>query len=138
MSTESRWSACPAMSLYSPGPRTISCIRSRVRIAPRSIHMRTLSTVAMASLLVLAGCGRTPVSSTEVASITAPAITIDAASPVWKNAPVHTAKLMLQDLVEPRLMKASTQEVRVRSVHTASEIAFLLQWTDATANDLPG
>jgi hypothetical protein len=46
--------------------------------------------------------------------------------------------LLLQDLVEPRLMTPSTPEVRVRAFTNGSEIAFRLEWTDAEANDLPG
>ncbi|MBM3734774.1 MAG: hypothetical protein FJW39_03235 [Acidobacteria bacterium] len=56
----------------------------------------------------------------------------------WSAASEHTAKLLPQDLVDPRLMKASTAEVRVRAVASGSEIAFRLEWTDPVVNDLPG
>ena len=56
----------------------------------------------------------------------------------YQQAPEHAAKLLLQDLVEPRLMKASTTEVRVRAVTNGSEIAFRLEWLDASKDDLPG
>jgi DMSO reductase family type II enzyme heme b subunit len=57
------------------------------------------------------------------------------ASP-WQSAPVHAAKLLLQDLVEPRLMTPSTSEVQVRALTNGSEIAFRLEWADSTASDL--
>jgi hypothetical protein len=58
--------------------------------------------------------------------------------PAWAAAPEHIAKLLLQDLVEPRLMTPSTPEVRVRALANATHIAFRLEWVDAEANDLPG
>jgi hypothetical protein len=56
----------------------------------------------------------------------------------WEEAPEHVATLLLQDLVEPRLMTPSTPEVRVRAVASPTEIAFRLEWTDASLYDLPG
>lgn len=35
-------------------------------------------------------------------------------------------------------MQASTPDVRVRAITNGTEIAFRLEWTDATKNDLPG
>jgi DMSO reductase family type II enzyme heme b subunit len=99
--------------------------------------MRTVILISAAALL-LAGCRRTVTSPTEVVSIQAQALPLDPTASVWNSAPEHPAKLILQDLVEPRLMQSSTQEVRVRSIHSASQIAFRLNWTDATVNDLPG
>jgi hypothetical protein len=48
------------------------------------------------------------------------------------------AALLLQDLVEPRLMTASTPDVRVRALTNGVEIAFRLEWSDAVKDDLPG
>ena len=41
-------------------------------------------------------------------------------------------------MVEPRLLKATTPEVRVRAITTGRIVAFRLEWADATKNDLPG
>ena len=56
----------------------------------------------------------------------------------WAALPVHVAPLVPQDQVEPRLLKATTPEVRVRAMHDGTAVAFLLEWADATKNDRPG
>jgi hypothetical protein len=48
------------------------------------------------------------------------------------------APLILQDMVEPRLLKPSTTEVRVRAITDGARVALRLEWTDATKDDLPG
>jgi hypothetical protein len=63
---------------------------------------------------------------------------VDPDDPAWENAPEYVAKLVLQDLVEPRLMTPSTGEVRVRALANASDAAFRLQWFDPNRNDMPG
>jgi hypothetical protein len=60
-----------------------------------------------------------------------------AADPAWQTAPQYVAKLIAQDLVEPRLIKLSTPEVRVRALTDGNEMAFRLEWNDETKNDLP-
>jgi hypothetical protein len=89
-------------------------------------------------VVVVGGCQRTPVAVPEVVAIRAAALPEDPGAEVWQTAPEHVAKLLLQDLVEPRLMKASTPDVRVRAITAGSNIAFRLEWTDADANDTPG
>jgi DMSO reductase family type II enzyme heme b subunit len=74
----------------------------------------------------------------EVVAVSAASVPLDPHDPAWEQAPEHLAKLILQDLVEPRLMKASTPEVRVKAVTNGAEIAFRLEWVDATKDDLPG
>jgi hypothetical protein len=56
----------------------------------------------------------------------------------WNDVPVHAEPLILQDLVEPRLLKASTGEVRVRGITDGKRVALRLEWTDATKDDVPG
>ncbi len=65
-------------------------------------------------------------------------IPLDPADAAWSGLPVHAAKLLPQDLVDPRLMKPSTPEVRVQSLNNGAEIGFRLEWVDVTPNDLPG
>jgi hypothetical protein len=48
------------------------------------------------------------------------------------------AKLILQDLVEPRLLKPSTASVRVRSISNGSKLAFRLEWDDDSENTVAG
>jgi hypothetical protein len=44
--------------------------------------------------------------------------------------------LIPQDMVEPRQLEPTTPEVRVRSATDGKRIAFLLEWADATADDM--
>ena len=94
--------------------------------------------VLIAILALLAGCGRAPERVNEVVSVTAAELPLAPDAAEWNNAPIHAAQLLLQDLVEPRLMKVSTPEVEVKSVNNGTEIAFRLEWTDPSLNDLPG
>ncbi|HQR35974.1 MAG TPA: ethylbenzene dehydrogenase-related protein [Blastocatellia bacterium] len=99
--------------------------------------IRLLIVLALFSLAV-SGCRSAIATTTEVVAVqakTVPAAPTDAA---WNNAPEHPAKLLLQDLVEPRVMKASTAEVRVRAITNGTEVAFRLEWDDPTKNDVPG
>jgi len=91
-------------------------------------------------LALLAGCAKKapPVNDSEVKAgfeKTLPTTTDD---PVWERAPLHPAKLLLQDMVEPRLMQGSTASVNVQAVSDGQRISFRLSWNDPTADDLPG
>ena len=88
--------------------------------------------------LTVSGCRSAIATTTEVVAIQAKAVPAAPTDAAWDNAPEHPAKLLLQDLVEPRLMNASTAEVRVRAITNGSEVAFRLEWGDQTKNDLPG
>jgi hypothetical protein len=87
---------------------------------------------------LLAGCKKSPAPTTEVVAFRVANLPTSPADDAWKQVPEHVAKLILQDLVEPRLMKPSTPEVRVQAVTNGSEIVFRLRWADAEKNDLPG
>ncbi len=89
--------------------------------------------------LALASCRQAPPASTaEVVVVSRTALPTEPADAAWQNVPVHVAPLLLQDMVEPRLLKPSVPEVRVRAVTDGTRIAFRLDWTDATKDDLPG
>jgi hypothetical protein len=92
----------------------------------------------MLSLAVSFGCRKAPQRTSEVVAISVAQIPAEPLDAVWEHAPEHVARLLPQDLVEPRLLKPSTSEVRVRAVATKSELAFRLQWLDALANDISG
>lgn len=89
-------------------------------------------------LLVAAGCSRAPKMVTEVVAVSAAKLPESPSDSAWNNAPEHLAKMVPQDLVEPRLMTASTPEVRVRSLTNGAEVAFRLEWADTTKSDAPG
>ena len=98
-----------------------------------------LTALALVAVLVLLpGCQRAPVRTNEVVIIPARNIPASPTDPVWDSAPEHLGKLLPQDLVEPRQLKATTPEVRVRAVTSGSDVAFRLEWTDATQSDMPG
>jgi len=99
------------------------------------------SFVALAvALLSSMGCRKAepPAPSQDVRVVAAAELPNDPADKAWQNAPEFEAKLLLQDLVEPRLMKASTEMVRVRALSNGSEVAFRLEWNAPAPNDMPG
>lgn len=88
--------------------------------------------------VTISGCRSAVATTTEVVAIQSNALPVAPTDAAWNEVPEHPAKLLLQDLVEPRLMNASTAEVRVRAITNGSEVAFRLEWDDQTKNDLPG
>ena len=90
-------------------------------------------------VMVLAGCRpTTPPPVNEVVALVAGSLPIDPGDAAWQRAPEHLAKLVPQDLVEPRLLTPSTPEIRVRALTSGGEIALRLEWVDAAVNDTPG
>lgn len=89
-------------------------------------------------LLAIAGCSKGPKLANEVIATKAAMLPVLPADGAWDSAPEHVAKLVPQDLVEPRLMTASTAEIKVRSLTNGSAIAFRLEWADDSKSDLPG
>jgi DMSO reductase family type II enzyme heme b subunit len=100
--------------------------------------MRRHIVVLVAVASVAAACRPAAVTTPDVVAVMAPAVPERPDDPAWANAPEHVEKLLLQDLVEPRLMTASTPDVRVRAIAGPTEVAFRLEWNDASKDDLPG
>ncbi len=98
--------------------------------------MRTLSIALLAAIAILSSCQRqqAPVTSgvVMVQSEIAPASPSDV---LWKNAPEFRTKLLLQDIVEPRLLQPSTKEVSVRALLHGQDLSIRLEWRDSTLND---
>jgi hypothetical protein len=88
--------------------------------------------------LSVSACRSAVATTTEVVAVQAQAVPATPTDAAWNAVPEHPAKLLLQDLVEPRLMKTSTAEVRVRAITNGSEVAFRLEWDDPSKDDLPG
>jgi DMSO reductase family type II enzyme heme b subunit len=94
--------------------------------------------VAAAALALLSPPAYAAPPSAEVVAVhksTVPAKPDDAA---WKDAPPFSTALLLQDMVEPRLMQPSTDKIEVRALTDGQRIVFRLDWADKTKNDLPG
>lgn len=92
----------------------------------------------VALVATTAACGRAAESTPDIVAVMAATVPDLPADAAWNDAPEHLEKLLLQDLVEPRLMTASTPEMRVRAIASPTEIAFRLEWVDASLDDLPG
>lgn len=89
-------------------------------------------------VLAFAACRRGPESVQEVVVLRADKLPSAPDDAAWNRVPEHTARLLLQDLVEPRQMKATTQEVRVRALSDGTRVAFRLEWADDNLSDSPG
>lgn len=104
----------------------------------RSRRLRASAVIGLMAVATVAGCRRPAPPVPEVVAIAATQLPSEPDDPAWQRAPEHVAPLLLQDLVEPRLTKPSTMEVRVRAFASDSTIAFRVEWADSVVNDLPG
>lgn len=96
--------------------------------------------VALTLLLALfaVACSKAEKTTPDVVVVDRPAVTIDPFDRAWNDIPKHVAPLLLQDMVDPRLMEPSTSVVHVQAMTDGKDIAFRLSWDDATMNDMPG
>jgi DMSO reductase family type II enzyme heme b subunit len=100
--------------------------------------------IARVTLLVLlagvgAGCREaTPAPTPDVVVISRASLPAGPGDAAWRQAPVHIAPLILQDMVEPRQLQPTTREVRVRAVTDGARVAFRMEWTDGSRDDTPG
>jgi DMSO reductase family type II enzyme heme b subunit len=86
---------------------------------------------------VVVGCQQPPAPLVPNVIVTSmSSVPTDPGDPAWQGAPEYVAKLVPQDLVEPRQMSVSTPEIRIKALRSATEIAFHLAWNDATQDDL--
>ncbi len=65
-----------------------------------------------------------------------PAVPAAPTDKVWSEVAPTQVPLVPQDMVEPRLLKASTASIRVRALTDGQRVAFLLEWDDATMDDM--
>jgi DMSO reductase family type II enzyme heme b subunit len=98
-------------------------------------------TLAVLFTMLAAGCGMcgraAPPASPDVVAVRRAELPADPADAVWRDVPMHVAPMLLQDLVEPRLLAPSTPQVRVQAIHDGTRIALRLEWDDAELDDLP-
>jgi len=104
--------------------------------------MRSMGFFAFVFLLLMAAmspsCVHRVVVTPEVVAIQKPSITLDPEDAVWEDLSLHVSPLLLQDLVDPRLMEPSTKDVSVKAITDGKEIAFRIEWKDQTPDDKPG
>jgi DMSO reductase family type II enzyme heme b subunit len=99
---------------------------------------RLVAPLAVAAALTVS-CGESSVPpSVEVMAVRREALPSDPGDSGWAGAPVYIAELLLQDVVEPRLLETSTPEVRVQALSDGDRLALRLAWDDETNDDLPG
>jgi hypothetical protein len=88
--------------------------------------------------LALAACGRGPsrtVTPSEVRAVAVVKLPSSPDDPAWARAPVHPAALLLQDVVEPRLLAPSTASAEAQAVTDGKGIAFRIAWRVAERRD---
>jgi DMSO reductase family type II enzyme heme b subunit len=98
------------------------------------------ATLLLLVLFALAGCSRGPqVDTQQVAAkyVAAPLPFEDTGSRLWDQASEHPAKLMVQDIAEPKLIEPGVDAVRVRALHNREWVVFRLEWNDATRDVIP-
>jgi DMSO reductase family type II enzyme heme b subunit len=100
-------------------------------------HKRIAALVVLACVAACTG-GPASAPSAEVVAMRRAPLPSDPGDAAWRDAPLYTAALVLQDMVEPRLLEPSTDKVQVRALTDGKSIAFRLEWADPTLNDLPG
>jgi DMSO reductase family type II enzyme heme b subunit len=100
--------------------------------------MRTLMILILCTMALAVSCGRTQLPTPEVNVAQVDEITLDPNASAWDPISLHVSKLILQDLVEPRLMEVSTQEVQVKAMTNGAELALRIEWLDETQSDLAG
>ena len=118
--------------------KTISLLFTRRLGVGAMTTKRTVVTGILLIVLLPSCAGPPPASTSEVLAIVHDRVPTDPTDDDWKEVPFHTAELLLQDMVEPRLLGISTPIVQVRAVTDGERIAFKLAWQDTTKNDLPG
>jgi DMSO reductase family type II enzyme heme b subunit len=102
---------------------------------PRNIARYSIVLVVL--IAALGGCRQAePPAVTNVIVARVDALPADPSQDAWNAAPEYIAPLILQDLVDPRLMQPSTAELRVRALTDGSRLAFRLQWADPTCDDV--
>ena len=95
--------------------------------------------VALALTVIGAGCAAPPQpAAVEVQAVWRDAIPAGPDEAAWKGVPRYMAGLILQDLVEPRLLKPSTPRLGVQAATDGTRVAFRLTWDDATQDERPG
>ncbi|HQZ97661.1 MAG: ethylbenzene dehydrogenase-related protein [Pyrinomonadaceae bacterium] len=100
--------------------------------------MRFATSLTILALLFATSCSKVQVPTVEVNVAQVKELTLDPNAAVWDAVSLHASKMILQDLVEPRLLEPSTSEVIVKAITNGSEIAFRLEWLDESQSDMPG
>lgn len=94
----------------------------------------------LSGMCTAAACSREPAIDTQQVSalaVTEALPTEDPASPLWDRAAEHPARLMVQDVTEPRLTTPGVELIKVRALHNGQWVVFRLEWEDKTQDLIP-
>lgn len=61
----------------------------------------------------------------------------DPNSSLWDKVAEHPAKLMVQDVAEPKLAEPGVETIRVRAIHDGNWVVFRLEWEDKSRSLIP-
>ena len=102
--------------------------------------LRLPLTVLVGAAIVAGGCRRQAVAPPpqEIQVLMVKELPTDPTDSIWGQTQELHIPLLLQDLVEPRLLQPSTPYVVVRALYDGHRLAFRLEWEDATENADPG
>ena len=107
----------------------------------RTPHLQSapaaVAAIVAAALLVSCGGPAAP-PAVEVQAALVDRIPDEITAAAWRGVPAYTANLLLQDLVDPRLLTPSTPRLTVQAITDGRRAAFRLAWEDRTDDDLPG
>ncbi len=95
--------------------------------------------IAVIVVINLASCGGPVINTQEVAAgkISEELPREDPNSKLWNRVSEYPAKLMVQDVAEPKLIEPGVDLVRVRAMHNGSWIVFRLEWEDKSQSIIP-
>jgi DMSO reductase family type II enzyme heme b subunit len=105
---------------------------------PTYIPARLAAPVLVLACVAAAGCQQQTRLVPEVVAARAATLPAGPHDEAWLTAPEHVAKMIPQDLVEPRLLKPTTGDVRVRAITDGRQVVFRLEWADGDPSDRPG
>ncbi|WP_347246498.1 ethylbenzene dehydrogenase-related protein [Thermogutta sp.] len=104
------------------------------------LKLRLPLTLLVGAAVIVGGCRRHAVAPPpqEIQALLVKELPTDPTDSVWRQTRELRIPLLLQDLVEPRLLQPSTSYVAVRALYDGRRFAFRLEWEDATENADPG
>lgn len=100
----------------------------------------TLHLFSLGLLLAGPGCGERAAPRPTATEVTAKRVidlpSKDPLDPRWATSPELMTKLLLQDQAPPKLDQPGVEALKVRALHDGKNVAFRLEWTDDSADEL--
>jgi len=115
-------------------------IYKQSQVKPATCNLLLYSPIAILLIVSFISCsGRSIINTQQVVAsrITQELPREDPSSPLWNQAMEHPARLLLQDVAEPKLTEPGVELVRVRALHDGKWVVFRLQWEDKSQSIIP-